>query len=110
MNAWLALGIAIAAEVIGTSALKASVGFTRFWPSVLVVVSYAVAFYSLSLVLKTIPVGVAYAVWSGLGIVLITLAAFVLFGQRIDTAGLIGMGLIVAGVLVLNLFSKAAAH
>lgn len=110
MNAWLALSIAIAAEVIGTSALKASEGFTRFWPSVVVVIGYAVAFYGLSLVLKTIPVGIAYAVWSGLGIVLITLAAYVLYGQRIDTAGLIGMGLIVAGVLVLNLFSKASAH
>jgi multidrug transporter EmrE-like cation transporter len=110
MNAWLALGIAIAAEVIGTSALKASEGFTRLWPSVVVVIGYAVAFYGLSLVLKTIPVGIAYAVWSGLGIVLITLAAYVLYGQRIDTAGLIGMGLIVAGVLVLNLFSKVSAH
>ena len=86
MNAWLALSIAIAAEVIGTSALKASEGFTRFWPSVVVVIGYAVAFYGLSLVLKTIPVGIAYAVWSGLGIVLITLAAYVLYGQRIDTA------------------------
>jgi len=96
--------------VIGTSALKASEGFTRLWPSLVVVVSYAVAFYGLSLVLKTIPVGIAYAVWSGLGIVLITLAAWVLYGQRIDAAGLIGMALIVAGVLVLNLFSKASAH
>ncbi len=110
MNAWLTLGIAIVAEVIGTSALKASEGFTRWLPSLVVVLGYAVAFYCLSLVLKQIPVGVAYAVWSGLGIVLITLVAFVLYGQKIDTAGLIGMGLIVAGVLVLNLFSKASAH
>ena len=110
MNAWLTLGIAIVAEVIGTSALKASEGFTRWLPSLVVVLGYAVAFYCLSLVLRHIPVGVAYAVWSGLGIVLITLVAFVLYGQKIDTAGLIGMGLIVAGVLVLNLFSKAAAH
>ncbi len=110
MNAWLTLGIAIVAEVIGTSALKASEGFTRWLPSLVVVLGYAVAFYCLSLVLRHIPVGVAYAVWSGLGIVLITLVAFVLYGQKIDTAGLIGMGLIVAGVLVLNLFSKASAH
>ncbi len=110
MNAWLTLGIAIVAEVIGTSALKASEGFTRWLPSLVVVLGYAVAFYCLSLVLRHIPVGVAYAVWSGLGIVLITLVAFVLYGQKIDTAGLIGMGLIVTGVLVLNLFSKASAH
>ena len=103
VNAWLTLGIAIVAEVIGTSALKASEGFTRWLPSLVVVLGYAVAFYCLSLVLRHIPVGVAYAVWSGLGIVLITLVAFVLYGQKIDTAGLIGMGLIVAGVLVLNL-------
>lgn len=110
MNGWVALGVAIVAEVIATSALKASDGFSRLWPSVLVVVGYAVAFYCLSLVLRAIPVGVAYAIWSGLGIVLITLVAFVLYGQKIDLAGLIGMGLIVAGVLVLNLFSKSSVH
>ena len=110
MNAWLTLGIAIVAEVIGTSALKASDGFTRLWPSAMVVAGYAVAFYCLSLVLRTVPVGITYAVWSGLGIVLITLVAFVVYGQKIDLAGLIGMGLIVAGVVVLNLFSKASAH
>ena len=110
MNAWLTLGIAIVAEVIGTSALKASEGFTRWLPSLVVVLGYAVAFYCLSLVLRHIPVGVAYAVWSGLGIVLITMVAFVLYGQKIDTAGLIGMGLIVAGVLVLNLFSSSSPH
>ena len=104
------LGLAIVAEVIGTSALKASEGFTRWWPSLLVVLGYAVAFYCLSLVLKSIPVGVAYAIWSGLGIVLITVAAFLLYGQRIDLAGLIGMGLIVAGVVVLNVFSKSTTH
>lgn len=110
MNAWLTLGLAIVAEVVGTSALKASDGFTRLGPSAVVVVGYAVAFYCLSLVLKSLPVGVTYAVWSGLGIVLITVVAFVIYGQRIDLPGLIGMGLIVAGVVVLNVFSKAAAH
>lgn len=110
LNAWMILGLAIVAEVIGTSALKASEGFTRWWPSLLVVLGYAVAFYCLSLVLKSIPVGVAYAIWSGLGIVLITVAAFLLYGQRIDLAGLIGMGLIVAGVVVLNVFSKSTTH
>lgn len=110
MSAWLLLGLAIVAEVIGTSALKASEGFTRMGPSVVVVASYAIAFYCLSLVLKTLPVGITYAVWSGLGIVLITLVAFVLYGQKIDLPGLIGMGLIMAGVVVLNVFSKTAAH
>ncbi|MDG5975331.1 small multidrug resistance protein [Hydrogenophaga taeniospiralis CCUG 15921] len=108
MNAWFTLGLAIVAEVVGTSALKASDGFTRLGPSAIVVVGYAVAFYCLSLVLKSLPVGVTYAVWSGLGIVLITVAAFVIYGQRIDLPGLIGMGLIIAGVVVLNVFSKAA--
>ena len=110
MNAYLALGLAIVAEVIGSSALKASEGFTRLWPSVIVALGYATAFYFLSLVLRTIPVGIAYAIWSGLGIVLITLVAFVVYRQTIDLPGLIGMGLIVAGVVVINLFSKSAGH
>lgn len=110
MNAYLALGLAIVAEVIGTLALKASDGFTRLWPSLVVAAGYATAFYFLSLVLRTIPVGIAYAIWSGLGIVLITLVAFVVYRQTIDLPGLIGMGLIVAGVLVINLFSTSAGH
>ena len=110
MSPWLTLAIAIVAEVIGTTALKASDGFTRLWPSAVVVVGYGVSFYCLSLVLRSIPVGVTYAVWSGLGIVLISLVAFAVYGQRIDTAGLIGMGLIIAGVLVLNLFSRSTPH
>lgn len=110
MNAYLALGLAIVAEVIGTSALKASEGFTRLAPSLLVVGCYLLSFYGLSLVLKTVPVGIAYAIWSGLGIVLITLAAYVLYGQKIDTPGLLGMGLIIAGVVVIQLFSNSSAH
>lgn len=110
MNAWLLLAIAIVAEVVGTSALKASEGFTRLGPSAVVVLGYGVAFYCLSLVLKSIPVGITYAVWSGLGIVLITLSAWWLYGQTIDTAGFIGMGLIVAGVVVLNVFSSSSGH
>jgi len=110
LNAWLLLAIAIVAEVVGTSALKASEGFTRLGPSVVVVLGYGVAFYCLSLVLKSIPVGITYAVWSGLGIVLITLSAWWLYGQTIDTAGFIGMGLIVAGVVVLNVFSGTSLH
>lgn len=110
MNAWFTLTLAIAAEVVATSALKASEGLTRPLPSIVVVVGYGVAIYLLSLVLKAIPVGVAYAIWSGLGIVLITLVAWLIHNQHIDLPGLIGMGLIVAGVLVLNLFSKVSVH
>lgn len=104
------LSIAVVAEVIGTTALKSSEGFTRLWPSVTVVVGYAVAFYFLSLVLKTIPVGVAYAIWAGLGIVLIALIGAVLFKQLPDLPALIGMGLIVAGLVVINVFSNMDVH
>lgn len=110
MNAWLALVIAIIAEVIGTSALKASAGFSRLGPSVLVVAGYAVAFYFLSITLKHMPVGVAYAVWSGAGTVLITLIGVWVFKQKIDITGVVGIGLIIAGVLVLNLLSRSAVH
>ncbi|VVD62610.1 Multidrug transporter [Pandoraea eparura] len=108
--AYLYLLVAIVAEVIATSALKASEGFTRVGPVALVVAGYGVAFYMLSLTLRTIPVGVAYAMWSGLGIVLISIAARVLFGQKLDAPALIGMALIIAGVLVMNLWSKSSAH
>ena len=107
MQAYVALGIAIVAEVVATTALKASAGFTRLWPSCLVVLGYGVAFYCLSLTLKTIPVGLAYAIWSGLGIVLITAAGWVLYHQSIDWPAALGMALIVAGVAVIQLFSKA---
>lgn len=107
---WLFLAIAIAGEVIGTTALKASDGFTRFWPSVIVVVSYVVAFYFLALVLRTIPVGVAYAIWAGVGVAAITLIGFVLFGQQLDLAAVVGIGLIVAGVVVLNTLSGSVSH
>lgn len=109
MKAWLFLGIAIIGEVIATSALKASTGFTRLVPSVTVILGYGVAFYTLSLVLDSIPVGVAYAVWSGLGIVLVTAIAWWLYGQRLDLWGFVGIALIVSGVLVLNLLSKTSA-
>ena len=110
MHPYAALGVAIVAEVIATSALKASAGFTRLWPSVLVVLGYGVAFYCLSLTLRTVPVGVAYALWSGLGIVLIAAVGWMFYGQRLDAPALIGMGLICAGVVVINVFSKATAH
>ena len=97
-------------EVIGTSALKASEGFSKPLPSLLVVAGYATAFYCLSLTLKTIPIGMAYAIWSGAGIVLISLVAFLFFQQRLDAPALLGMGLIVAGVLIIQIFSNSQAH
>lgn len=110
MNVWLLLGLAIVAEVIGTTALKMSDGFSKFWPSLVVVVGYAIAFYLLSMTLKYIPVGVAYAVWSGVGIALITLIGWVVFSQTLDWAAWLGIGLIISGVLVLQLFSNSTAH
>jgi small multidrug resistance pump len=110
MKQWLYLGIAIISETIATSALKSSEGFSRLVPSILVVVGYAIAFYFLSLTLRTIPVGIAYAVWSGAGILLITLVGWLVFGQKLDPPAVIGMALIIAGVVVMNVFSKASAH
>ncbi len=109
-TAYLYLGIAIVAEVAATTALKSSEGFTRPWPVVAVVVGYSVAFYFLALTLKTMPTGIAYAIWSGVGIVLISLLGWVVHRQALDLPALLGMGLILAGVLVINLFSKSAAH
>lgn len=106
----LYLAAAIAAEVIATSALKASDGFTRLGPSLIVAAGYATAFYFLSLVLKTVPVGVAYAIWSGVGVVLIALIGWLVLKQPLDLAGMIGIGLIVAGVAVIQLFSRTGAH
>lgn len=110
MHPWLLLFIAITGEVIGTTALRASDGFTRPLPSVIVVAGYAIAFYFLSLTLKTIPVGLSYAIWAGVGIVLISLLGWIMFDQALDAPAMIGMGLIVAGVIVINVFSKTAAH
>ncbi len=107
---YIYLAIAIIAEVIGTSALKAAEGFTRPLPSLVVVAGYGVAFYFLSLALKTIPVGIAYAIWSGVGVALITLIGWVVFKQRLDAPALIGLALIVAGVVVIQFFSGAASQ
>ena len=107
---WVYLLLAIVSEVVATSALKSSESFSRLWPSVLTVVGYGVAFYLLSLTLRELPVGIAYAIWSGVGIVLVSLAAVVLFGQKLDLPALIGMGLIVAGVIVINVYSKSVVH
>ncbi|MFT3758073.1 DMT family transporter [Thauera sp.] len=107
---WLYLIVAIVAEVFATSFLKTSEGFTRLLPSVAVVIGYGVSFFFLSLTLRTIPIGIAYAIWSGLGIVLITAIGWLVFGQKLDLAGIAGIGLIAAGVIVLNVFSKASGH
>lgn len=110
MGNWVYLVAAIGAEVVATSALKASEGFSRIWPSLVVVAGYGIAFYCLSMTLRTIPMGLAYAIWSGLGIVLIATIGWLLFGQRVDAAGIAGMSLIVAGVVVIQLFSKSTGH
>ena len=110
MKNWLILFIAIVAEVIATSALKSSEGFTKPIASIVVVLGYMIAFYCLSLTLKTIPVGIAYAIWSGVGIVLVTTIAWIVFGQKLDVWGIIGIALIMSGVLVLNLLSKTSSH
>ena len=107
---WLLLSIAIVAEVIATSALKAADGFTRLGPSLVVIAGYGIAFYFLSLALRGIPVGVAYAVWSGVGIVLISVIGWLVFGQTLDAAAVFGIVLIMAGVIVLHVFSRTPVH
>ncbi|MCB2428386.1 SMR family transporter [Methylophaga pinxianii] len=110
MSKWLLLSIAIIAEVFGTSFLKASEGFTRFWPSVAVILGYVVAFYFLALSLKVIPVGIAYAIWAGIGVVLIALIGWIVFSQKLDVPAIIGISMILGGVVVLNLFSNSLTH
>jgi len=107
---YLYLTIAVLSEVIATSALATSHGFTRPVPSLVTVVGYGVAFYLMSLLLKTIPVGIVYAIWSGLGIVLIAAVGAVWFRQPLDLAAVVGLGLILAGIVVVNLFSKTVGH
>jgi len=109
-SAYALLAVAIVAEVVATSALRASEGFSRLVPAVIVVIGYGISFYLLSLTLKSLPVGIVYAVWSGAGIVLITLVAALLFKQIPDLPAVLGMGLIVSGVIVLNVFSKVSTH
>ncbi len=105
--AYLYLAIAIVAEVIATSALKATEEFTKLYPSLIVVIGYGVAFYFMTLVLRTIPVGITYAVWSGLGIVLVTIIGVVLYKEIPDTPAMIGMGFIIAGVAIIHIFSES---
>ncbi|MFT0892552.1 DMT family transporter [Pseudochelatococcus sp. G4_1912] len=109
-NAYIFLAIAIVCEVIATSALKASDGFTRILPSITTGVGYAIAFYCLSLTLKQIPVGIAYAIWSGAGIILIAAIGVIAFNQKLDGPAILGLGLIIAGVAIINLLSKTVGH
>lgn len=110
MRIYLVLAVAILAEVIATTALARSDGFTRPWPALLAIIGYAIAFWLLSFALRVMPTGVVYAVWSGLGIVLITAVAWLGYGQRLDPAAVVGLGLILAGVLVINLWSGVTPH
>ncbi|WP_417499423.1 DMT family transporter [Methylophaga sp.] len=110
MPHWIYLAIAIIAEVIATSALKASHEFTRLVPTLIVVTGYLTAFYFLTLSLRVIPVGIAYAIWAGLGIVLIAIISWIVYGQKLDLPALVGMGLIISGVLIINLFSNTGGH
>ena len=110
MNHWLALAIAIVAEVIGTTALKASNEFTRLVPSLMVVAGYGTALYFMSISLRVLPVGITYAIWSGMGIVLVSIIGWVMYRQVLDMPAMIGMGLIIAGAIVINVFSKSVVH
>jgi small multidrug resistance pump len=110
MKTYLLLFLAILAEVIATSALKASESFTRLMPSILVVVGYGVAFTCLSMTLKTLPLGVAYAIWSGVGTALVAVVGWLVYRQHLDLPAIAGVVLIIAGTIVLNLFSKVSAH
>ena len=110
LQSYLVLLMAIVFETVATSFLKQSGQFTKFWPSVVTVVGYAAAFYCLSLVLKHIPVGIAYAIWSGVGIVLIAVIGFTVFKQHLDWPAVLGLALIIAGVVVINVFSDSVSH
>jgi small multidrug resistance pump len=110
MNTWFYLGIAILSEVMATASLKSTEGFTKIGPSLLVLIGYSAAFYFLSLTLEDIPIGVAYAVWSGVGVDTITIVSVVFMDQKIDLAGVLGIGLIVVGVIVLRLFSGSSVE
>ncbi|MDI1361201.1 SMR family transporter [Methylotenera sp.] len=110
MSHWLALAIAIIAEVIGTTALKASNEFTRLIPSLIVVVGYGTAFYFMSISMRVLPVGIMYAIWSGMGIVLISVLGWLVFRQTLDMPAIIGLAFIIAGVIIINVFSKTVGH
>lgn len=108
--AYLYLAIAVVGEVIATSALKASDEFSKLWPSVVVVIGYGVAFYFMTLTIRTLPIGITYAIWSGVGIVLVTIAGAIFYKQIPDVPAMIGVGFIILGVIVINVFSKSVSH
>jgi small multidrug resistance pump len=110
MNHWLAIGIAIVAEVTATTALKASNEFTKLWPSLIVVVGYGLAFYFMAISMRVLPIGIMYAIWAGLGIVLISIIGWLVYKQTLDAPAIIGMALIIAGVVIINAFSKSISH
>lgn len=110
MPVYLILALAVLAETIGTTALQASQQFTRVGPSILVVLAYGVSFYLLSITLRTMPVGVVYALWSGLGIILIATIGWVVFGQKLDLAAVLGLAMIIGGIAIIHLFSAASPH
>ncbi len=107
---WLLLSVAIVCEVIGTTFLKLSEGLTRLVPTLVTAVCYGIAFWCLSVTMRTIPTGIIYAIWSGVGVVLIGVVGWIFLGQKLDLPAMLGMGLIIAGVLVINLFSHAVSH
>ena len=107
---YIILFFAIVTETIGTTALQASSQFSKFWPSVIVAVAYSASFYLMALALKVIPVGIAYAIWSGVGILMIAIIGFAVFGQKLDLPAILGMGLILVGILVIHLFSATSTH
>ncbi len=108
--AWLYLAFGIFAEVVGTLALKFSDGFTKAIPSTFVVIGYGAAFYFLSKVINTIPISIAYAIWSGAGVALVGIVAWIWLGQKLDLSAIIGISLIISGVIVINLFSDSVLH
>lgn len=110
MNPWILLGFAIVVEVIGSNCIKASEGFSKPLPTAVALVAFVIALYLLSIITKSLPLGIVYAIWSGVGIILTAIVAYFAFGQKPDLAGFIGMGLIIAGVLVINLFSGSGSH
>jgi len=107
---YIVLLIAVLSETIGTAALQASQQFTKFWPAVIVVIAYALSFYCLALALRTIPLGIAYAFWSGLGIAFIAAIGYLVYGQKLDLPAILGLGMILGGIVVIHLFSNTATH
>jgi small multidrug resistance pump len=110
MNHWLALAIAIVAEVIATSTMKATNEFTRFWPSLVVVLGYGTGFYFMTISMRVLPIGIMYALWSGVGILVVSIMGWVIYRQALDIPAIIGMSFIVAGVVIINVFSKSIGH